>query len=261
MIVKSNWKYKRIINIALSKLKWFPFLLRLTVWLIWLLRFVLRKFKKPQADYVGGVMVNDNLKLIYIGNPKVASSTMKSVFMGVLEGSQFVSNTSYSQFTKKHADKQDYCKFSFVRDPVERIYSCWRDKITNKKRFADVFIISRFKGLYPDMPFDDFVEWLCSAEGQDDFADRHWMSQSQLLISGDPAFDNINFSAMQELNDNVSSYLQRHQLRVPENLTINSMGGLSQTNVSETISKQTLQRIYERYKKDYEYFGAIFKRD
>lgn len=261
LIVKSNWKKKRVVNNLLSKLKKLPVLLRAIVWLIWLLRFALRKLKKPQADCIGGVMVNDSLKLIYIGNPKVASSTMKTLFMDSMEGSQFFLNISYSKFAKEHISKHDYCKFSFVRDPVERVYSCWQDKISNNKRVADIFIITRFRGLYPDMPFEHFVEWLCSADGQDEFADRHWMSQSKLLVAGNPRFDNISFKRVDKLNECVLAYSQSHNLSMPKNLSMNSSGNRSQTKISETISSRTLNLIYTRYERDYDYFGALFEKE
>jgi hypothetical protein len=34
------------------------------------------------------------------------------------------------------------------------------------------------------MPFEAFVDWLCSDEGGDEGADRHWLSQHILLADG-----------------------------------------------------------------------------
>ncbi|PKG98755.1 sulfotransferase family 2 domain-containing protein [Paraglaciecola sp. MB-3u-78] len=255
--MEPNWKYKRPINVILSRIKAFPFLLRAIVWMIWLLRFVFRRFRNPSPDNATGVMVNDELKLLYIANPKVASSTIKSLFLNSIPNSEFLLTTSYTQFAKQYSDKYGYCKFSFVRDPVERLYSCWQDKISNNKRFADIFIITRFKGLYPDMPFESFVKWLCSDNGKDECADRHWKSQSKLLSSGNPTFDDAKFYNLNKLSEIVTDYAQTNNLSITQNLWRNRLGGDSKG--IEAISKDTLQLIFLRYEKDYEAFGPLFK--
>ena len=42
-------------------------------------------------------------------------------------------------------------------------------------------LINGRKGLFANMPFDEFVAWLCSEEGADEKADSHWLSQYEIL--------------------------------------------------------------------------------
>lgn len=56
--------------------------------------------------------------------------------------------------------------FAFVRDPLSRLGSCYRSKISGAKRFSDAF---RREGLTPDTTFPEFVahverrrDWRCN---------------------------------------------------------------------------------------------------
>jgi hypothetical protein len=240
------------VNIAFSKLKAVPLLLRLLVIQLWFVRFILRGFKKSAPDNVGGVLVNKQYKLIFVGNPKVATSTMKHVFSDILPDSEFYLDISFNDFAASHSEKSQFKKFTFVRDPVERIYSCWLDKISNQKRAADIFIITRFKGLYPDMPFESFVNWLCSTHGADEGADRHWMSQSSLLSCASPNFQEMCFINVLELTKIVNNFTNTHGLPEIVNLNINRLGSEHAGLIN--ISLESRNKIIKRYSKDYEMF-------
>lgn len=252
LVVEANWKYKKPINIFFARLRSVPIILRFLIRVIWVLRFTTRKFKRPSPDNIGGVVVNDLYKLIYIGNPKVASSSMKSIFLNSLPESQFYLDISFAAFLQQNPDRSDYTKFSFVRDPIERIYSCWQDKISNQKRFADIFIITRFKSLYPDMPFDEFVDWLLSEEGKDKYADRHWMSQSVLLNAQSLKYGNVCYHDIKDLNKVVENFVVRNGLQKFQPRNINHLN--SETNIRDLISNETQARLYKRYLDDYEHF-------
>jgi hypothetical protein len=244
--------FKRKVNLLFSKLAISPIALRFFVFLVWFARFAARRFEKSAPDCVGGVFLNDTYKLIYIGNPKVASSTMQNVFANTLPESKLCLNLSYEAFTQEHPDTRHYAKFTFVRDPVDRIYSCWLDKVSNQKRSADIFILTRFKGLYPDMSFDKFVDWLCTEEGSDKHSDRHWMSQSALLNCTNPDFKDIEHINVTALDEVVNRFVERHGLSKNTKLNANRLRTNNQDLMD--ISNETREKIYKRYKQDYDNF-------
>ncbi|XP_076445537.1 carbohydrate sulfotransferase 12-like [Babylonia areolata] len=93
-------------------------------------------------------LVDQRHKLMYCFIPKVASSTMKRVF-SILEGknrgqslfnlsSRFIHrirdsytqmNRNVSSFLRKYQMVKDFTKFLFVRDPYERLFSAFIDRL------------------------------------------------------------------------------------------------------------------------------------
>lgn len=74
-----------------------------------------------------------------------------------------------------------YFTFAFVRDPWARCYSCYIQKIQQRTPIKAALHLNGRVGLSPDMSFADFVHWLCTKNGSDDVADRHWVSQHKIL--------------------------------------------------------------------------------
>ncbi|MFC4701981.1 sulfotransferase family 2 domain-containing protein [Glaciecola siphonariae] len=255
MIVKNNWKYKRVINRLLSYLSAIPWLLRVITFGIYIVRYLLRKMTPPKADNRGGIILNTAFNLLYVGNPKVASSTMKRLFLNDIPGSEFFLDASYNTYIKRDERSEDMFHFSFVRDPIERIYSCWKDKISTKQRAADIFIITRFKGLYPNMPFDDFVDWLCSEEGSDDYADRHWISQAKLYESDASSNTKLHLYPLNEIQAVIHMLMDKRGLTVPVSMNANQMR-TSQRELA-SISDTTCDKIKKRYANDFALLSDI----
>ena len=180
---KPSWKYKRLINRILYKFRGSIILLKLIKNSIFYLRFLARKGQKLKPDLSVEKIYSESGQYLYIGNPKVATRSVIEYLGKYDKGNVAYQYLALDDLFRKYPNFISYYKFSFVRNPWARTYSCWVDKITNQKKFCDMIIISRYKGLYPDMPFSEFVNWLSTDEGQDEFADRHWVSQSKLLGS------------------------------------------------------------------------------
>lgn len=79
-------------------------------------------------------------------------------------------------------DILNYFHFTFVRNPWDRILSCYNSKNNSVKTIGSLWRINQYEGLNSEMSFEEFVEWLSSNEGQDSKSDRHWISQYRLLV-------------------------------------------------------------------------------
>ena len=251
--MKKNWQFKRVVNIAFFRMRNFPRFNRCIVQLIYSLRYLARAGRAPAADNIGTVIICDELKTIYAGNPKVASSSVRSFFRSLPFHYHLETKRSYAEVLKTNPQLSEYYQFAFVRDPWSRVYSCWNDKISNNRKFADIFIISRYNGLYPDMPFSEFVHWLASEEGSDSQADRHWISQYRILNNneGEILFDSIGYMAT--LNKDfrkIQSELGIKEYSLPH-------ANQQQKDVAflAAYSHELLEIVSHRYRRDIDIFG------
>ena len=132
----------------------------------------------------------EKYKAIYILVPKVATSSMKKVCLeslGINWDGKDVHLATLPYISKEEVlrNKYDsYFKFSFVRDPWNRIVSCYEDKINDKKikpaYNGQIFRSFRqYQGMRVGMSFKEFVEVV--AKIPDRISDVHFRSQYDLL--------------------------------------------------------------------------------
>lgn len=151
---------------------------------------------------------------------------------------------------------RDYCVIAVVRNPWDRVYSCYRDKIARLDRMhVRAHLIARYRGLRPFMPFDAFVEWLGSDEGADEWADRHWASQSAFLRVRN-GYRCDHFFKLEQLAgqmDRLRSVLAEPSLHIPQ---INVFGNT--TARRDVYNGRTQAIIERRYEEDIERFQYVF---
>jgi chondroitin 4-sulfotransferase 11 len=76
----------------------------------------------------------------------------------------------------------NYLKIAIVRNPWNRIASCYVDKILNKARFPEsVFVANDDPRFHYNMSFDEFVNVICDIPDAD--ADHHFKSQYLFLTN------------------------------------------------------------------------------
>lgn len=125
--------------------------------------------------------------------PKVANTSIKVALLKAL--GRDVPRNVHAQGVFECISKREAKRFkhriAFVRDPLSRLASCYRDKIVLKTdgRFLDG--LNRF-GLRDRMPFLEFIE--CVAEIPDEDcvgAGQHFRSMSYDLCDGDEVIPNF----------------------------------------------------------------------
>jgi hypothetical protein len=143
---------------------------------------------------------------VYIEIPKVACTSFKVAFAKLLDinleeagGDPHQASFPAPLVPPSHAGLfyPGLFTFAFVRNPWDRLVSCYRDKIrgevdgfTNFSVRAGVAIcLEDFDAFTPDMTFDDFVAAVASIP--DENADAHFRSQSTFLTNeaGEIAID------------------------------------------------------------------------
>jgi len=256
-VQKTSWKYKRILNHVFFKLRTFPKFARHLKNVIYQLRLLIRQGKAGSADAAVEKIYSEKHHYLYVANPKVATRSLINYFESHDAASMVFNHQAITRFLAEQPAIQHYFRFSFVRNPWAKVYSSWLDKITNQHKFCDASIISRFKGLYPDMPFAAFVEWLSSEEGSDQRADRHWMSQCELL-GGSKVLADYDFIGRLENIEHDFRQVAKQLSIGPETLPTLNLNQSDPTEYRKHYTQTTQDLVAKRYANDIQSFGYEF---
>lgn len=214
----------------------------------------LRRTTTPHCDVNVERFVLRGRRVLAAPIPKVASRTIKGmVARAGGKGASFQISCSPDEIVR---DFPDFFVFSFVRNPWSRIHSCWKDKIADATTPGKLLILSRFEGLRPFMPFSEFVEWLDSEHGTDEFADRHWLSQVRHLST--------------EAGDGICDFVGKIEAFDTDMCRVEEMTGVtfpriaarnvkdSPQSYEEAYDERSRGIIERRYAEDMETFGYRF---
>lgn len=204
-------------------------------------------------------------KFIYFPVPKVACSSMKRLIADLCELEQkpnphcidfeFVSGRQLQDF-------QDYFRFTVVRNPWNRLVSCYKHKIQHFSRVNNgrLFIgferynkILPIKAFYPEMSFDQFVKAVCLIP--DVLSDEHFRSQKRLI--SDPKGHLLVEKVIKYENFDKDLTSIFKILGVPD-LNIPHVNRTNPSNYRHYYDTQLKNLVARRYRSDIEMFGYIF---
>lgn len=212
-------------------------------------------------------LISEKYNFIYIPIQKVANTSLLGVFLPLAMGRGIsrpeIHNTSLLHISKsklkKYTDSGLFA-FSFVRNPYDRIVSCYEHKISKESVTNNNFtngvanILTIYKGFYAGMPFEEFASIICQIP--DYRADVHFRSQHKFLCNrlGEPL---VNFVGRYENLENdfrkvcikIGIYHQLpHYQKSPKKYI----------KYHSYYSKETKEIVRKRYKKDFEIFNYEF---
>ena len=166
---------------------------------------------KPQGNLtvamLDNILVDDYHKILYCAIPKVACTNWKKVFV------QFSPHVSNSRVWKVHNSRfmqsmglrylntynkseiyhrvKSYFKFMFVRNPLERLLSAYKDKFTVYNKYTKHFrhkyakkIIKRYRkdgALKDKLRFSEFVKYLIDLKDTEEAFNPHCYPPTRLF--------------------------------------------------------------------------------
>jgi GT2 family glycosyltransferase/ubiquinone/menaquinone biosynthesis C-methylase UbiE len=214
-------------------------------------------------------LISDKHKIIYINNPKCACNSIKEslgTFFGV---PQDTIEDWKKGVLKKHEDSKtrlakidlsdynyrNYFKFTFVRNPWDRVLSAYYNKISQKTRHDNHSINELIKYFgKDDISFKEFVEFIKTSGDYE--CDPHWRSQ-KFIITDENGRKIANFIGKFE-NLEEDFKLLCHML----NITFKKLPHLVKTehlHYSLYYDKQIKEDILNRYYEDIKYFNYRFE--
>jgi len=204
-------------------------------------------------------------KVGYIQIPKVATRTIQECLakcyaslnnesipdiLDKNEVREIEDKTAYHLSQKKiSALTNEYFLFCFVRNPYDRLYSAYKNKVVEPVHSGAKNILENH-GVELGMGFKEFVDIVVSIPDRD--IDRHLRSQSWFLtyegrilpryIGKLETFD----ADWSKLNSRFNLGMVRHK---------NSTASLSATDFASQYSTELEEKVFNRYKEDFEFFG------
>lgn len=202
---------------------------------------------------------------VYIDIAKVASSSIKMLLATALELEVPDGNPHAVAFPKPpqfngYAENQfgDLFTFAFVRNPWDRLVSCYRDKIAGEVAdftgFAESGVahcLDRFGVFEANMSFTAFVEAVAGIP--DSEADEHFRSQVDFVTDtgGQVAIDFVG--RYENLADDFSTVART--LGLPDHLALPHLQAASKKSYASYYSEHTWNLVSERYAQDISVFN------
>ena len=185
-----------------------------------------RCLRKGAIDHA--VHILPRRRLIYVTNPKAASSTLKATLWQWETGNRAPSSSVHEKkdspfkspsdfgFRRfmRNVNSSEYTRICFVRNPYHRLLSGYLNKIRRTGRPSVTMFREKL-----NLPLDkdvDFVEFVERVESQTPYeADGHWRVQTIQLLWGDISYDFIGrvesfMGELDRMGRECGVYLQSH---------------------------------------------------
>lgn len=217
----------------------------------------LNRANAPDFGYEKVILFDKNL--LYIAVPKAATRSILEVLLreSADNSSPTVFEGDIASLMRKHPAVGSFFKFTFVRNPWSRTTSCYRDKIMIVDPVRQARHLNMRYGLETGMPFAAFVEWLNSAEGSDDVADRHWMSQYRILAYDQPDLIQYDFvGRFERLEDDYRALQVATGLALPD--LPHRLKTQGPKDYRLLYDDRTAELVARRYARDIELFDYRF---
>jgi hypothetical protein len=230
-----------------------------------------RRLVNPlQGDSLPEIIISRKMGLICAAIPLCGTRTLKNFFISnrkVHFEAELLRDTVPKILRSKPCGDKPLV-FSVVRNPWSRVVSCYEKKIRGaySKRsyrgYKGILNVAAYEGLSTRMSFDAFVEWLCAAEGRDDVANRHWMSQYRFLSLSEINRDCIKIIRLESMQKGLNCVLAdrglSYQCLEKENSSATTVSGRLHATTKEYYTASAINAIGDRYARDIELFGYDF---
>lgn len=232
-------------------------------------------------DYSSHVFAYHHFQLIYMAVPKVANTSIKIALAPLLPKQltdQVPSGVDRMYVYRDRSLKRlrwknrlrilkhqihrypDYFVFTFVRNPWDRLVSCYHDKIASEVEAIDGFTEDHIRAIYRNerfekgMSFEDFVYAVCAEP--DRHANRHFRSQSTFLVDKRGRLLPNFVGRFERLRDDfavIREYLDRDDIELPHVRATRRA-----TEYRDYYSTRLRRMVAERYAEDIHRFEYEF---
>ena len=211
-----------------------------------------------QSEYI----VLSDKKLVYLNNSKVACSSIKSTFLDKdIKDDYSIHNAMKKRKKRLNKNEKNYYIFTFVRNPYERLVSCYESKYhtdrnnkgekANEKLWFSNYLFGYIK---KDRGFEAFIDDISKIPNR--IADSHFRSQYD-LIYGRRNRVKMDFIGHYE-NIDIEYARIVDEFGLIELPHFNASGS---KDYRTYYTKETAEKVYRRFQKDFDAFGYTWAYD
>lgn len=217
--------------------------------------------------------INQNIlckkyKFIWFRNAKVAGSSIKKFCADLLDIKVDLSNresihlmnfpsASIQEIESKY---QTYSKFFFVRNPWDRLVSCYKNKVLKNSTFNEFPYVNgvhqsfvQYNKFEANMLFEDFIKSVCSIS--DEEAEPHFRSQYVNILDKKGELIPLFIGKFENLNSDFKTICNKIGLNhkhLPHLMKSNHK------NYKTYYNDKLISLVKKRFKKDIELFNYDF---
>ena len=226
------------------------------------LRLMIKSVRDTGSYYERAFYSVPEKKLLYISISKAGNTSIKASLyaMPEMEDYRMVHNAIKGDERHKSIEHinefEDYYKFTFVRNPFDRLVSCYENKFHTDQTSVGVMIkdliydrylmgyLGRAKG------FKSFALRVCRIP--DKIAERHFISQSFKMLRDDGSLIPDYVGKFENFQQDYEYIRNRFDLMPLPHYNHTKK---EKENWMDYYDMETAQKVYKRYQRDIELFG------
>jgi hypothetical protein len=215
------------------------------------------------------VHVSTNKRIIFFEVPKNASTSIKTLLHQIEFGDpHYVHSTQKDVHSRSFSpllspfqirdfasmlEQDDVLKFCVFRNPLERLYSGYLDKVIGLSNYHKE--IKNSTGTAAAMPpsFGEFLYWIATQRVSD--MDSHWKPQvSQSFLDAVPGMRIFSFDRLDELSTALAKHVDDNRF-ILRRIAPHSTG--SKTQFADHYTATSVEMVRRKYAKDFEIWEAL----
>ena len=200
--------------------------------------------------------------LVYMEVPKVACTSIK-LTIGHAYGMSFETELDSHDhqgwnYGLGKPQKSQGCIFAFVRNPFDRLVSCYRDKVVGSDYFSETLKMSHNR-IPSDISFEEFVKIIVKIP--DFLADKHFKSQYALLSHNGQLLPNF-IGHFETLKEDWLLLAKKHKF--DHSLAHKNAGKMREKDNNtyhNYYTPELINLVYLRYQNDFSQLGYVDARE
>jgi hypothetical protein len=209
-------------------------------------------------------IVSKKYEFIYYPIPKVACSSIKANIAKIMEIkliNDHPHSTPFPEIPLWASAANKYFKFAFVRNPWDRLVSCYKDKIyyctdhTGKvNAYGDNLppFMRKYSCFQKGMPFEDFVKAVSKIP--DHAAEAHFISQHTYLEHHGDLVPNF-IGKFENIGEDWGRVCKSIKIKTP---SLEHRKKVADKPYKSFYTDETIEIVASRYEKDISMFGYNF---
>ena len=137
-----------------------------------------------------------------------------------------------------------WIKFAFIRHPVSRFMSCYKEKVLKHYPFQSKYTQCNIQNYFPKMEINEFIKYVKAFNLDSPYTDEHIRTQISMID-----MENIDFIGT----------LEHFKSDIAMIISSKNIPHINKTDVKIKLTEKQISEIVSLYTKDYKLYHNIIK--